>query len=177
MRSYGFDERIAFSRGAALESDRETIKAFLVGCVKVVKASESDDRAGVDYIATLRKGYPVTVQAKRRDKGCSAHWNGEPQLALEKWSVVERKISGWTLDESKSSELILFSFDPSDWHEAFIVSAQHLRVAFRRYLHDWYAAHYHAMQHTPDRGYHSECVFVPVSVVLAAVTEVSRVSA
>jgi len=135
---------------------------------------------GIDYIAKLRKGREVTIDAKCRKPGASKYWEEEPDLALEKWSVKpepgrEGK-TGWTLDESKQCELILFTFDPSDCMEAFLMSFQLLRIAFRQNILKWYRRFKWDRQRSIDNGFQwqSECVFVPVSVVEQAITEVSH---
>ncbi len=176
-----------------MESDKETIKAMLgESCVDVTKTTTDVDKTGIDYIATLRRGRMVTIDAKTREKGCSVFWKKkddkkEPEAALEKWSVMpngprlntprSRAKPGWTLDEFKRSEMILFVWDPEDSKEAFLVPFQPLRMAFQRNIKVWMAVYkVPPPQHTVKRDgseWESQCVFVPIGVIWQAVIDVS----
>lgn len=171
-----FDERLKFSRGAVQATDLETIKTMIPGCVSVQLATLEQDRNGTDYIATLRGGTTINIDAKRRDNGAARYWNGEPDLALEDWSVVPKNghpgKAGWTLDESKETDLILFMFDPIDTDECFLIAFQPLRIAFRKNHAGWLRKYKDAPQQ--NQGWTSHCIFVPVSVVFAAIEDISR---
>jgi hypothetical protein len=147
---------------------------MLDGCVSVEIALTEMDRLGIDYIASLRGGAQVYIDAKARDVGCSQWWKGEPELALEDWSVVRENGNpgkvGWTLDESKQTNLVLFTFDPEDTQLCYLVSFQLLRVAFRRNYNPWLRQYKQDTQQSP--GWRSHCVFVPVSVVFDAICDV-----
>lgn len=176
---YDFHEQLAFSRGARLESDLLTIQSMIDGCTHVVQADQEQDRAGVDYIAHLRRGAQIKIDAKARSKGASRYWRSGPELQLEIWSVrpggkyqtsQARLKAGWTLSESTDVDMILFTYDPTDTKECFLVPYQPLRIAFRRHLVDWKTTYKFDVQETPgSRGWESECVFVPASVVFAAI--------
>lgn len=93
------------------------------------------------------------------------------------WSVVEQRVTGWTLSEAKQTDLILFVFDRDDCETCYLVPFQHLRMAFRRYIGEWVLKYKRAKQNTRDargRRWTSSCVFVPAPVVLDALTEVSQ---
>ena len=172
--TYDFNERLAFSKGKRIGSDRETIMSLLDGCVEVVPACEEDDKAGVDYIATLLRGGIVLVDAKTRTKGCSRYWkNGQPELAIEIWSVMpggkynqcNPKI-GWTLDDAKKTHAVLYTFDPSDCEVAFLFPFQHLRMAARRTVTAWMNRFKVDVQ---DSGtWESQAVFVPAVEIISA---------
>jgi hypothetical protein len=172
---YLFSERLEFSKGIVQETDLATIRALIPGCTNIVLSTLEQDRNGTDYVATLRGGATVNIDAKRRDRGASRFWNGEPDLALEDWSVVPingaRGKAGWTLDESKETDLVLFMFDPEDTNECFLMAFQLLRVAFRRNHSEWISRYKDAFQRNPS--WRSHCIFVPVSTVLDAIREVS----
>jgi len=167
IKEYPFFERLAWSRSARQESDIQTLHAMIDGCVRVEKTNEQLDKLGVDYVVTLRNGATLLVDAKARERGCSRYWyNGMPEVALEIWSVkpdpVNRSTSktGWTLCEKKQTDLILFTFDASDCAEAFLVSYQLLRIAFRRHLKLWKAAGLRVATQSSG-SWQSECIFVP----------------
>lgn len=175
-RIYDFDERLAFSQGRRQQTDMDTIKTMIPGCIDVQIASETLDRQGVDYIATLRRQAEILIDAKTRDAGCSEWWKGQPELALEDWSVIPEKgnvgKAGWTLDESKVTDLVLFTFAPEDTAVCYLISFQLLRIAFHRNCCRWREQYKFDVQ---DSGaWRSRCIFVPVSVVFAAIEEVSK---
>lgn len=162
---------------SAAKADQETIRGLIGGCVRVVPASSlAMDKRGVDYVATLSGGATVNVDLKRRHAGASKYWHSaEPELALETWSIVpengERGLVGWTLDESKLTDVTIHLFDPKDWPDPVILPFQHLRMAFHRRRKEWeqrYGLRYQESQgqHGKWRG---QCVFVPLSEVMAAI--------
>lgn len=155
---------------------------MLKGCVKV-DSTEDDtetDISGVDYWATLRGGAVVGIDSKSRTAGCGEFWkHDEPELALEKWSQTGRfghAQVGWTLDESKQTDYTLHTFDPADSDQAYLLPFQLLRIAFKRNCRGWFRGFFHAKQVSTRNGntWESECVFVPVSVVLDAITDTMK---
>jgi hypothetical protein len=179
--THNFEESLAWSKGQACSDDLLTIKAMISGCATAELASGIMDCAGVDYIATLRKGARILIDTKNRRKGCARHWKSEPDLALEIWSVrpngkyhqrPDKAKIGWTLNETSLVDLILFKFDPDECKDVYLVSYQLLRMAFVANFHKWKAAYKNDIQ---DNGrFESEAVFVPVSVILSAITESSK---
>jgi len=180
MAAYSFAEMLKYSRGVREQSDALTIQAMISGCETVVKTGTADDKAGVDYIATLRGGATVLIDAKTRTAGCSRYWRQGPELALEKWSVLPggkystpQGKTGWTLCETKNVDYILFTFDPSDSVEVFLYPYQLLRMTFRRMLPQWWKTYKKDTQESD--GWESQCVFVPESVVWSAMRDSMRV--
>lgn len=175
-----FQKYKSWSQGQRRADDLTTILAMIDGCVKVETSTIDLDRSGIDYVATLRRGARIYIDAKNRQKGCSRYWKGEPDLSLEIWSVMPagkynmpnyRAVTGWTLCERKDVDLILFKYDPSDCTKVFLVSYQLLRMAFRRNLEHWREVYHGDIQ---DSGkWQSQCVFVPVSAVFKAIEKVS----
>lgn len=150
-------------------SDLAEIIRYLLGADSVVRAHKDLDLRGVDYLAALPGGRVVPVDTKLRTPGCSRHWKGEPDLALEIWSNVENKIVGWTLDAAKLTEYVLFVYAPEDSPNAYMVPFVQLRKAFAENVAQWTAVYRKATQSSDGGQWHSECVFVPASVVLRAV--------
>lgn len=171
MNEYGFHERLSFSLGVVAETCEETIQAMLPGCVNVRKTDEAEDRTGIDYIATLRRGAEVFIDHKARDTGCSKFWNGEPDIAVELWSVRpingHSGVVGWTLDEAKKTHYTLHTFHPDDSVNAYLLPFQLLRAAYRANFATWNKR----PKGIQDSGrWQSECRFIPVSVVLKEIT-------
>lgn len=181
MAVYSFAEMLDYSRGIREQTDALTIESLIVGCTYVKKTNEADDRAGVDYVATLRNGATILIDAKTRTPGCSRYWRQGPELALEVWSVMpggkygipqtQRK-TGWTLCEKKNVDYILFTFAPSDSPEVFLYPYQLLRMTFARQLPQWRQAY---KSDTQDSGtWQSQCLFVPETVVWRALRDSMR---
>lgn len=175
--TYDFDERLDFSMGARKASDSDTIMALLDGC-KSVRANDcAGNDNGIDFIATLRGGSEVNIDVKTRESGCSKYWKSEPELAIEKWSVmpggvcstsIENAKAGWTIDESKATDMILYTFDFSDSSTAYLLPFQSLRMAARRMLPIWFQKFKVDIQTSKRNGrkWQSQAVFVPASEVV-----------
>lgn len=173
MNCYTFREQLAFSQGQRCGSDIETIMSILPGCEKCVQADVELDKKGVDYIATLRRGAEVLIDVKTRKQGCSRWWNDGPELAIERWSVMpnglfktpnERAKAGWTLDEAKVTDMILYTWHPEDCGMAYLLSFQTLRIAAVQNITLWFKMFQNEIQ--TSESWQSEVVFVPVNVVL-----------
>jgi hypothetical protein len=179
---YGFDEMLQFSKGKRCDTDIETIKCLLHGCTHAEAYECSGNDGGVDYVAKLRAGAEVLIDAKTRAAGCSRYWrHGEPELAIEKWSVMpcERLPNGqagWTLDESKVTDMILYTFDQSDTDTAFLLPFQSLRIATAKMIRTWMKLYKVDVQtsHRNGRQWQSQAVLVPASVVISAMESTYR---
>lgn len=170
---HNFSEKLAYSRGIRESSDLDVIYQLLTGCTKVEKTTTEQDKTGVDYIATLRGGASVLIDAKTRTAGCARYWREGPELALETWSVLPTSQrggkTGWTLNETTEVDYILFTFSPDDTDSVFLYPFQMLRVAFRRNLPAWHKKY--KVDTQDSGGWRSECVFVPESVVWESIRE------
>jgi hypothetical protein len=176
IRDFNFHERLDWSKGSRLGSVTETIANMLDGCATVRESTRDEERVGVDYVATLRGGAIVLIDEKRRDEGASKFWrHGQPELALEVWSVVptdsQKGVAGWTLSEQKQTDLVLFTF--ADIPDCYLLPFQPLRVAFRRKFAEWRAIFRTADQCTEGR-YYSRSIFVPIDLVTDAIVEVTK---
>jgi hypothetical protein len=152
------------------------------GCERVEHSNTTDDRQGVDYWAYIRSGRALGIDAKARESGASRYWTfGEPDLALERWSVVPDTarpdgVPGWTIDPAKVTDLVLFTFDPADTDLCYLVGLPQLRLAFLRFGKQWRNRYRYAAQTTSSNGrsgYRSACLFVPATVVLDGMREVA----
>ncbi len=185
MNDHNFTDRLAWSKGLAGKSDAATIKNLLSGCVLVESTCKELDMLGIDFIAKLRGGAILNVDVKRRAKGVSRHWKPsptgeiEPELTLEYWSVCPKDGQGgkvgWTLDESKLTDYILYVFDPADTQEAFLLPFQLLRIAFRKNLKQW-GESFRVGKCSTESRYETESYFVPAWCVLEAISSEMRVT-
>jgi hypothetical protein len=180
-----FYENLAYANGRRGKTDSETLRSLVLGCDSIATATREQERHGIDFVLTLRRGAQVLVDIKTRKPGCSRFWrHGFPELALEIWSVMpggkyntpyENAKPGWTLSEHSLTDLVLFTFPPGDYDEVFLIGFQHLRMAFRYHLSAWMQSYIASPEQTvmAGRRYESLAVFVPVPVVIKAVDEVS----
>ncbi len=178
MAVYDFATMLEVSKGFRQATDATSIQAMIPGCTAIRPGDEMEDRRGIDFVATLRKGATINIDAKIRRPGCSRFWRGTPDFALEDWSVMPENGNGgkvgWTLDESKLTDYIWFAYDPGDSRECYLVPFQLLRIAAIRHWGKWQRDYKNDTQ--SSNGWHSHCVFVPVPVVLEAITEAMRSS-
>ena len=166
-----FNEKLKYSMGSQQELDKYLIKKYIHGCTDVIKTDIDDDKSGVDYIAIDRGGATVRIDAKTRTPGSSKYWrHGEPELALERYSVVESKTIGWLFKESSNHpDYILFTFDKSDSNRFYVIPYQQLKVACMKYWKVWEKKY--GIKTQANNEYHSDALFVPASVVINAVAE------
>lgn len=173
MNNYDFQERLAFSVDGRTEDDAATIKQIVAGCVTVTKTDVQEDRSGIDYWATLRRGARIGIDLKLRSVGCSRFWKEGPELALEIWSVLPDDEhcgkAGWTLDESKKTDYTLHRFDPRDTCMVYLLPFQLLRMAFRESLSAW-KGRYRLPDPQNSGTWKSQAIFIPAEVVLVAIS-------
>jgi len=134
------------------------------------------------------KNKPVTyadvyIDAKTRKKGCGKYWLGEPEVAIELWSVIPENGKngkpGWTLDESKITDLIMYTFDQEDCNEVFLLSFQMLRIAARKNIKNWMNNFKVDIQSSYGKRrshWRSKAVFVPIPIVFNAIQDAQRMT-
>lgn len=171
---HDFQENLEFSLGEREKFDISLLREIISGCTDIRKTDVETDRIGVDYVAYLRKGAQVLIDAKTRKPGASKYWkHNEPELALEIWSVCPNPScegkTGWTLNENSPVDMILYTFDEQDSRKFFLLPFQFLRMAFRRNYSNW--VNKYGTRIERNKAWTSEAVFVPASVVLNALTE------
>jgi len=172
---YDFNERMAMSSS---ESSNCTVGKILMdnipGATGIRKSTESEDRQGTDWWIGHVSGNEMSVDCKVRQSDWAATHPDEDDLALEIWSVKEKRKQGWTLDERKRTDYILWLFkDTGRW---CLLPFHMLCSVFRERLHEWAnrrTGYRRAIQKTPtaDGEYTSECVFVPRKTIWDALYE------
>lgn len=168
-----FAEKLQYSLAKQQIFDFTFLKNHIPDCHEVRKTDLELDKKGVDYIATLKGGAEILIDAKTREKGCSRYWNyGEPELALEIYSVVEQKKLGWTLSDATNVDYILYTFDKSDSDKYFFLPFQLLRKIFWLNGKTWVKKYGYKTQKSDS--WHSWAIFVPASEVLAEITNAMK---
>ena len=156
------------------DEDIRIIGEFFPLHTSIIVATVAMDKAGADYIVTMKGGKELNVDVKRRiGEDCKKYArHGEMELALETYSIVEdethQKKYGWTVDPAKVTDYILYAFDRNVCDVCYIFPYQSLKQAFIRYFKEWKSTGY-SIKQQDNGGYKSEAMFVPVSVLRNAI--------
>ena len=158
IRQFDFQSQLVISTGTAANKTIGMILMDVIpGAQRAVQALQADDRTGVDWwVETRATDRRIAVDCKIREDDPLPKF-GKDDLALEVWSVVEKKVIGWSLDEKKRTDYVFWIFkDTGRW---CVVPFVLLVRAFKAKKDDWMRLYRVARQNTEGR-YHSECVFV-----------------
>lgn len=137
------------------------------GACKAFSAHEANDRNGTDWWVEHRSGRFLSIDCKVREVDWAATHPREDDLALETWSVVEKRVVGWTRNGNKRSDYILWLWmDTGRW---CLVPFPMLCRVMELYWQRWVHYYKTRQQFTKARNYHSECVFVPRREVWAKI--------
>jgi hypothetical protein len=170
VRDFGFTEQYRWSEGTQVYGGiHKILLEHIPGAERIEKAGKEDDKRGTDYWV-YRKGIarPLSVDVKsRRDD--PIHSFGQDDLALEKWSVVELEKVGWTVDDSKETDFILWFFRPTK--RFVLLPFLQLLAVTKEHMPTWEKEWKVGRQSSDNQRWHSMCVFVPRKVVLDAITE------
>ncbi len=166
--SYTFAEQLNQSRNCRDEIT-SILQNQIPGVVAVHPAHACNDRRGTDYWCEMQSGNHLSVDVKIRSQDWSVRDepNQADDLALEIWSVKEKRIAGWTRDEAKRTDYVLWYWtDTGRW---CLIPFAMLCHVFRDNWEAWSQEFQTATQRTPERCYHSQCVFVPREEVWRAI--------
>lgn len=166
-----FKDCYEYSIGEQQDVDIKLLHEFIPNCVSVRKTDTKTDKKGVDYIVTTSGGAEIYIDAKTRMPGASRYWkNGIPDLALEKYSVVEQKKVGWLFKKSDiHPDYILFTFDRSDTDKCFLIPFHLLKKACYQKGREWFLKYPYREQN--NGTYKSSALYVPADVVIRAVND------
>ena len=169
IKDYQFQEELRWSFGTAPAAIESILLENIPGAVSVGKSSGGEDRQGIDYWVYRRYTHPISVDLKQRRDDPLTFATPKDDLALETWSVKERNIGGWTLDEKKRTDYILWHFAPTGrW---VLIPFPMLCAVFQQNQAEWAQQYQTATQSTDNGRYHSECIFVPRNTVWRALYE------
>lgn len=169
-REYGFQDRLVFSQGIAEKNDiAEILLGHIPDAASIERSQLSDDRNGTDYWVYRNSGTrPISVDVKRRDLDpVEKGWGDD--VALETWSDVDRQKVGWTLDDTKETDYVMWLWEPtSRW---MLVPFVMLRAVFEENKEAWTSVHKVSKQLSDKDGryWFSECVFVPRKDIWTAI--------
>lgn len=146
-----FQEKLRYSLGSQQKFDIAILKNHIPHCISIEKTDTETDKTGIDYVETLKNGAKIYIDAKTREPGCSKYWRGEPELAIETYSVIKKWLEGkeivkvgWTFKTDSNV----------DYFELWASKYPRKRQA--------------------NKSYQSEAMFVPANVVLKAVMDAMK---
>lgn len=182
--SYDFAERLEFSRGIDCHFGiQRHLLDSIPGAEGMVRARSQDDRNGVDYWINRCNGRPLSLDFKHRSFDPIDRF-GSDDICIETCSVYhgtprppfsdeQRYKIGWTLNEQKRTDLIVYTWPANGERRRFwIAYFPHLCAASQRHADDWTAAFGERV--TPNRGYVTLNVYVPRSDVEAAIRQLTE---
>jgi hypothetical protein len=175
---HNFYERLAFSEGVALEQGLiEHLLDSIPGSIRIVRADEPDDKSGVDYWIERRGLPPVGIDVKHRDIDPIERWNSD-DACIETTSVYggppkppwldeNRRKPGWTIDGSKRTDLIVYTWPAPQGHRRFwVLYFPHLCRAAQENWRQW--ARQYGEKPAMNDGYLTLCVYPPRRVIAEA---------
>jgi len=169
--SFQFDEQMAMADDPAVkEAISAYIRQYFPGVASIERASPAEDKLGTDYWVVLESGKKLSFDIKVRKTDYAYRDPPQDDLALERWSVVGKKI-GWTQDQNKQTDFILWYWKDSG--RFCILSFLKLCSVFKERMTEWiieYMDEIHTQTTFTDHGiYQSECVLVPREIVMQAI--------
>lgn len=170
MLKYNFEEQLVLSNGIAASADVESILLqHIPGSVSVKKASLANDKQGVDWWVEMNTAKHLAIDAKVRNEDWAATHPYEDDLALESWSVVEKKVIGWTRDINKKCDYVLWLWKTTG--RFCLIPFPLLCHVFINNWEQWSTQYKTRRQYTTraKNGYQSECIFVPRRDLWAAI--------
>lgn len=169
-----FKDHAAYSEKMK-KQDKEIIKKIFPRTVEIIETSRGgeEDMVGVDYIAVDHAGKQIKIDVKRRQKGCSKYWkNGVPEIQLEVWAEIKKKI-GWTIDDAKETDFVIFIYDKSDYTgETVLMPFDLLKEITKRNLRKWAKQKgcYKKQENKGLYGYfEATCLFMPLPILRAEI--------
>lgn len=123
-------------------------------------------RAGIDRVIQLKSAKTVKVDEKVRSKD----WG---DIALERWSDMEKKTPGW-IQKELDCDFIAYAFVPSQ--RCYLFPFQTLRRAWLLEGKNWIdlaesgSGGFHIV-HAKNKGYTTESVAVPTEILLASIRQ------
>jgi hypothetical protein len=169
-RDFGFAAQLVMSQGHATNADvGNVLMQIIPGALNVHPAANANDRLGVDWWVEMPNARHLAIDVKVRKQDWAAKPQPEDDLALETWSVVESAKVGWTRDEKKRCDYVLWFWQ--DTRRYCLVPFPMLCQVMNTHWQAWSRQYKTARQRTTDAGcaYQSECVYVPRQTIWRAI--------
>jgi len=159
---HDFHESLALSETVAEASWWEDVyrKAFpFFESMELVASGTPEQLAGIDRIIRLAGGGVISIDEKVR------HTDYD-DILLELWSSEERKTLGWA-GKPLACNYIAYAFLPSQ--RCYVFPFPQLHLALWNHWDDW--RHKYKTVKSPNRGYTTTSLAVPITVIQQAIVE------
>jgi len=178
---YSFDERYEYSNRSSIELGViDYLLKAIPNCVGIKRAEKDDDRRGIDYWLLRNGAKPIAVDMKHYSFDPIARY-GVDSICIETTSVYtgpnappwldEYRIKpGWTVDATKETDLIVYTFPQVDGSRRFwIAYFPALCYVAQRYWRNW--AQEYGEYAAQNVGYATLSVHPPRKVVVSAMEQ------
>lgn len=157
--TFDFHEQRSFSESAqAQDLIRRHLARLFPDALTIRKAAAENDKLGADYWIEFRNGQFRAVDVKVRSEDWKA--KGQPDIALEIWANREKCRPGWTIDDSKITDYVLFVW--LDTGRADLFDFRLLKAVTLANLEKWSGSYQTSYQTTASArgGYSASCMFI-----------------
>jgi hypothetical protein len=181
MKQYDFAERLAYSEGVDCpEGLRDHLLRSIPGAYDIQRANLQQDLNGTDFWLHRYESEPLSIDFKHRSFCPIERWNRD-DLCIETCSVYKgnaqppyeasKRIKiGWTLDTSKQTDLLIYTWPAGEKRRRFyILFFPHLCEASRRHREGW--VYWYREKPTDNGTYFTLNVYVPRKIVAKAMRE------
>jgi len=167
MNTFNFNERLNKSNDSSIQEEiKEILMAIFPYAIDIQKADLQADIKGTDYWVRFKYRKVVSIDVKVRDTDPLEMW-GKNDLALETFSDKERETVGWTRDEKKNTDYVLWYFSKTKRY--VILPYLLLQSIFVKNWENWKEQYKNDTQDSSE--WKSECIFVPLDIILKSIYE------
>jgi hypothetical protein len=176
---HNFRERLAFSEGVDVSGDvLSRIAEMVPNATNILRAGEADDRNGTDYWIERTHGLPaISIDVKHRSFCPIERWSSDDACIettsvysgeKEPWEDILRIRRGWTIDYTKRTDFIVYTWPTLDGGMRFwTVPFLPLCAASREHWRNW--AKQYKERPALNQGYLTLSVYPPRAVIIAAI--------
>ena len=180
MSFHDFNDRVAFSEGIGLSDSIENhIINSIGGAYEIVRANLIEDKSGVDYWVLRNELKPLSIDVKHRSF-CPIEKYGSDDACIETTSVYKgpnngnwldkhRLTMGWTLNKSKQTDYILYTWPYGNKLRFWILPFPFLCVAAQKHWQQW--AEKYTERPARNDGYLTLAIYPPRKVIALAMKE------
>ncbi len=148
----------------------EILLSEIPGALSVTRSTTAQDRQGIDYTVATATGKQIAIDVKCRSKDYGQ------DLALETWSSIESRSVGWTRNESKHTDFVLWIWaDTGRYHIApFAPLCQAMQAHWEQWASEYKTSQQRSYDSATGNSWTSQVVFVPTQVVTTAINGVGQ---
>lgn len=177
---HDFTERLSFSEGIQPGGDLlNAVMKMVPNAKKIERATCNEDKSGTDFwIIRSHNLPPISIDLKNRGFCPIAKW-GSDDACIETTSVYvgsgppwvdeKRKKPGWTLDYSKRTDFVVYTWPNDGGTRYWIVPFLPLCAASRQNWRDW--AKEYKERPAQNKHYKTLSVYPPKAVIVKAIRE------